>query len=36
MRRGLEDLNKYYYGVDSCEEAIGKIMRNIHHASYHR
>ena len=32
VRRGLEDLKQYYYGVDSCEEAIGKIMKKIHHA----
>ena len=32
--RGLEELNQYYYGVDSREEAIRKIIKKIHHASY--
>ena len=36
VRHGLKYLKQYYYVVDSCEEAIGKIMKKIHNASYHK
>ena len=36
MRRGLRDLKKCYYGVDSGEEKISKFLKKIQHELDHR
>ena len=35
VRFGLKDLNQYCHEADYIKEAFGRIIKNIHHASYH-